>query len=198
MDLSSALFIVPTIPNDLPPLEPVVGEPDEAGIVLHEDEWSQVELFPKGQLASAQKILNAYKPFEAAHRAAAGWRQVYVREIDRTAVIPGRDAVARLEAILGTKVGPAPLLYSPGSIPERVMHGFSLPLGGGAALYGYATPAGIPVLGALIGDDDSGHAKLREAFVKLHAAAGLVLVDWRGQFVLQSADANGQLDVWRP
>jgi hypothetical protein len=95
------------------------------------------------------------------------------------------------------KVGPAPVLLSAGSIPGRVKGGFSLELGRDVTMYGYATPDGIPVLGALLGHDPD-HHKLIEAFIKLNAAEGLVLVDWRQQFVLESADADGNIKVWRP
>ena len=197
IDPHSILFSVPTISNDLAPLEPVEGELREFDFAFHEDDWSQVEFFPKGQLATVQRILEAYKPFEVANRTGHGSRNVYVREIDRAAVIPNRDAVARLEAILGSKVGPAPVLLSAGSMTGRVKHGFSLPLGRGVTIYGYATPAGIPVLGALLGDDPD-HPKLVEAFVKLNAAEGLVLVDWCQQFIVVSADFDGNIEVWPP
>jgi hypothetical protein len=118
-------------------------------------------------------------------------------QIDRVTVIRDKEAVARLEAILGSKSGPAPVLLSADSTPGRVKDGFSLRLGGNVTLYGYATPAGIPVLGAVVGDD-ADHHKLIEAFVKLNAAEGLVLVDWRQQMILESAGLHGKIEVWRP
>src|SRR5215469_9023072 len=90
IDPNRILFTVPTISNDLAALEPV-GEAD--GDAFHEDDWSQIEFFPKQQLATVQRMLEAYKPFEAANRVEHGWRNVYVRKIDRTPVIPGSDAV---------------------------------------------------------------------------------------------------------
>jgi hypothetical protein len=62
-----------------------------------------------------------------------------------------------------------------------VKGGFSLRLGGSVTLYGYAIPAGIPVLAALLGDNPDDH-RLVEAFARLNAAEELVLVDWRQQF----------------
>lgn len=194
IDPHSILFTVPTISNDLAALEPV-GEAD--GDDFHEDDWSQIEFFPKQQLATVQRMLGEYKPFEAANRTKHGWRNVYVRKIDRTPVIAGGDAVARLEAMLALKAGSAPVLLSSGSVAGRVVNGFSLTLGSDVMLYGYATPAGIPVLGALLGDDPD-QRKLIEAFIKLNAAAGLILVDWVQQFVLEAADSDENLKMWRP
>lgn len=194
IDPNSILFTVPTISADLAALEPA-GEPH--GDAFHEDDWSQIEFFAKQQLATVRRMLEEYKPFEAANRVKHGWRNVYVRKIDRTPVIPGGDAVARLEEILALKAGPAPVLLTSGSIAGRVTHGFSLHLGGNVLLYGYATPAGIPVLGALLGDDPD-HHRLTDAFITLNAAAGLILVEWRQQFILEGADPDRKIMVWRP
>jgi hypothetical protein len=198
MDPNSILFTVPTISNDLAPLDPVAGKLRQSDFAFHEDEWSQVEFFANGRLAMVQRMLKEYKAFEAANRAKYGWRKTYVREIDRTMVISGREAVSQLEAIFGSKAGPAPvLLSSTASIIGRVKDGFSLPLGGNVTLYGYATPAGIPVLGALIGDNPN-HQKLTEALITLNAAEGLVLVGWRQQMVLESVPPDGNIRVSRP
>jgi hypothetical protein len=78
-----------------------------------------------------------------------------------------------------------------------VKDGFSLPLGGSITLYGYTSPAGIPVLGALAGDNPD-HDRLVEAFIKLNATEGLLLVDWRQQMALEAIAANGNIEVWRP
>jgi hypothetical protein len=197
MDPKAILFSVPTISNDLAPLEPVENELHQSDFAFHEDDWSQVEFFPKSQLATVQRKLTDFKSFEAANRAKYGWRNIYLREIDRAAVIVGSRALSRLEATLGSKSGPAPLLFSSTSITGRVKYGFSLALGGGVTLYGYATSVGIPVLGALV-DDNPDHHRLIEAFVKLNAAEGLVLVDWRQQTTLVSVRSDGKIEAWRP
>jgi hypothetical protein len=105
VDPNSILFTVPTISNDLAPLEPVEGETRESDFAFHKVEWSQIEFFPKGRLVTMQSILRTYKPFEAANRTEHAWRNVYAREIDRAAVIPDIGAVGRLEVMVGLKVG---------------------------------------------------------------------------------------------
>lgn len=64
-------------------------------------------------------------------------------------------------------------------------------------LYGYVTDLGIPVLGANVGENPDDF-KLTDAFMKLNANAGLILVDWRAQVVLVSVNKSGQIDIWRP
>jgi hypothetical protein len=57
---------VPTISNDLAPLERLENEPHPTDFVFHEDEWSQVEVCPKSRLVEVQRMLKEYKAFEAA------------------------------------------------------------------------------------------------------------------------------------
>ncbi|HRE81473.1 MAG TPA: hypothetical protein PLN52_10515, partial [Opitutaceae bacterium] len=79
----------------------------------------------------------------------------------------------------------------------RVKDGFTLPLGGNVTLYGYTSPEGIPVLGASVGQNPD-DIKLSQAFIKLSSVSSLVLVDWRAQMLLVSANTSGGIDVWRP
>jgi hypothetical protein len=191
------LFTTPTISNDLAQLEPVHREPSSVDFVFHEDEWSQVEFFPRSQLGEVQRLLKDYKPFERAQRVQHGWREVYVRKVRRVPVLSGSDATHQLEVLLGAKAGTAPMLLSSGSVSGIVKNGFSLPIGGNVTLYGYRDAQGIPILGAIIGrnPDDT---KLTKAFMKLNSDQGLILVDWRAQLVLVSVSPSGQIETWQP
>jgi hypothetical protein len=64
-------------------------------------------------------------------------------------------------------------------------------------MYGYVDGNNVPVLGASVGKnpDDS---RLTDAFLKLNASEGLLLVDWRAQLLIIGASSNSQLEVWRP
>jgi hypothetical protein len=194
VDPKSILFTTPTLSSDIAALEPVHRESTGNDLLMHEDEWSQLEFLPKGQLEEVQRMLKEFKAFELAHRAQYGWTEVYVRRLKRSTVLPG---IQQLEQVLGRKAGPAPLLYSSGGISGSVKNGFSLSLGGNVSLYGYADAQGIPVLGAYVGKDPD-DLKLTQAFIKLNSSSGLILVDWRGQLVLTSVSPSGQVGVWRP
>lgn len=197
LDPKTILFTTPTLSDDLAQLEPMHRGPSNADFVFHEDEWSQVEFFPRSQLGEVQRLLKEYKPFERAHRVQHGWRQVYVRKIRRIPVLSGVEATHQLEGLLGAKAGAAPMLFSGSSVSGSVKNGFSLPLGGNVTLYGYRDTHGIPILGAFVGKnpDDS---KLTNAFMKLNSERGLILVDWRAQLVLVSISSSGQVEAWRP
>jgi hypothetical protein len=196
-DPRSILFSIPTLSDDIAPLEPVLRQPSTSDFVFHEDEWSQVEFFPKSQLREVQRLLTEYKPFEQAHRVQHGWREVCVRKVQRVPVLSGAQSIQRLEKVLGVKAGPAPMLFSSNAVTGRVKDGFSLPLGGNVTLYGYVGRQGIPILGAIVGRNPDDR-KLTEAFIKLNSSDRLVLVDWRSQLVLVSVSATGQIEVWRP
>ncbi|HWR88002.1 MAG TPA: hypothetical protein VN277_06245 [Acidiferrobacterales bacterium] len=197
IDPKSILFTTPTLSDDVAPLVPATGQPSVGELVFHEDDWSQVEFFPKTQLSNIQRLLTEYKGFEQAQRVKHGWKNVYVRKIQRVPVLAGARPVAQLEAVLGAKAGAAPLLLSSGAVSGRVKDGFSLPLGGNVTLYGYVAGDGVPVLGASIGSNPD-DMKLTQAFTKLSASHSLVLVDWRAQLVLVSVGKDGRIEAWRP
>jgi hypothetical protein len=197
LDPGSILFTTPTLSDDLAPLEPLNRNPSDADVIFHEDEWSQVEFLAMARLAEVQRMLKELKSFERTHRAQHGWRQVFVRRLERTPVIAGSRPIHQLEDRLGAKAGDGPLLFSTSGAPQRVKDGFSLPLGGNVTLYGYAGAQGVPLLGAHVGGNPDDF-KLTQAFMKLNASHQLLLVDWRAQIVLVSVTKEGQIDIWRP
>ncbi len=198
LDPKTILFSVPTLSNDLAALEKMDRTPDSSDLVFHEDDWSQVEFLPKSQLPEIQKLLKEYKAFEAANRVpGGGWRNVYVRKIQRQPLVQGSQPIQKLEKILGAKTEGGLVLYSTSGTGGRVKDGFVLPLGGNVTLYGYTANDSIPVLGASVGQNPN-DTKLTKAFTKLHATFELVLVDWRAQMLLVSTKESGQIEVWRP
>ena len=197
VDPRTILFTVPTLSDDIAPLEPITAKPGKADFAFHEDEWSQIEFFPKGQLVEVQRLLREFKPFERAHRVQNGWRDVFVRKVQRLPVISGADALAQLEGLLGSKASAAPILFTASSISGRVKNGFSLPLGGNIMLYGHVDVSGITPLGAHVGTNPDDR-RLTEAFIKLNKGNGLILVDWRSQLLLHGVDTTRHIEVWRP
>jgi hypothetical protein len=197
IDPKAILFSLPTISDDLPELEQVQGRPEPDVLMLHEDDWTQLEFFPKERLAEIEQMLREYKPFEAENRAGTGWKKPFVRKIARRSVVRGSKVPDRLAVVLEARVAPAPIVMSAPSIGGRVRNGFTIPLGGNVNLYGCEDDAGISVLGVSLGRDPVDH-NLTEAFARLNAAEGLILVDWRQQFVLTGVEADGNIRVWQP
>ena len=197
LDPKSIIFSVPTLSNDIAPTELVKYSPTAADLVFHEDEWSQIEFLPESQLPEVQRLLTEYKPFEQQHRLEYGWREVYVRKINRISVTQNTTPLKQLETTLGVTSQPAPFLSSSGSVLGQVQNGFSFLVGSGITLYGYVSGQSIPVLGVIV-ENNSDNMALINTFVTLNAESGLILVDWISQQVLVSVTASGQVDVWQP
>jgi hypothetical protein len=205
LDPKSIMFSVPTISNDLASLEPVVEPPLNSEPQMHEDDWCQVEFFRESYLPELQRMLREYKSFESNNREITTiqgkdypvWRNTYVRKVAREALISGRQPLSQLVRLVGGESGPATAIFSSSGWSGRVKDGFTLKIGRGVDLYGYLSGDAIPVLGASIGADADEQALVR-AFATLHDAHGLVLVDWKSQFILVGTDAEGMVMSWQP
>ncbi|WP_266159415.1 hypothetical protein [Dyella silvatica] len=162
---------------------------------FHEDEWRQIEFFPAARLEELQGLLKQYKAFERGHRNANGWTEIYARQLPPVPVMPGRDALNRLAEMFRAGLGNAPILLTTSQALGQVADGFSLRPSSDVTLFGLADEHGIHVLSAIIDGDDR---QLVQAFITLHAAAHLLLVDWRGQMILHAVAEDGKLAVWRP
>ncbi len=197
IDPSKILYTVPTISDDLAPVEKVELPLADSAFTLHEDDWCQVEFFTTARLPELQRMLKEYKAFEAKNRTSSGWKNVYVRRIERSPVLAGGDGVERLGGLLKVNAGDAPVLHATASLTGRVTNGFSMSLGGNIWLYGYASNEGIPILAASVGEHPDDQV-LTTAFAVLCREAGLVLVDWKQQLLLTGVDDRGKIEVWRP
>jgi len=197
VDPKKILFTVPTLSDELPPLDPTSSNPSNKDFAFHEDEWSQIEFFPKTQLKIVQQLLQEYKQFEQIHRSHGGWNDVYIRRIQRIPVLSAARPIARLEELLGIKADVAPILYTYDQISGRVKNGFSIPLGGNVTIYGYVENQDIPVLGADVGKNPDDF-RLTDAFMRLNASDSLLLVDWRAQLLIIKASSDSEVETWRP
>lgn len=196
IDPSKILFSVPTISDDLAPCEEVAPPLPDSAFTLHEDDWCKVEFYAASRMQELKRMLTEYKAFEAQNRTSSGWKNVFLRRVERSPVLEGGDALHRLEGFLGSKAGGAPVLHSTMSLTGQVVGGFTISLGGNIVLYGCTSSEGIPVLAASVGEHPDDQV-LTQAFALLHNETGLILVDWINQFMLVGVDGGGQLEVWR-
>src|SRR5580698_426457 len=67
------LFSTSTLSNDAAPLEAFSGKAGRQDLIFHEDEWRQIEFFPKERLGEVERMLTDLKSFETAHRRKLGW-----------------------------------------------------------------------------------------------------------------------------
>ena len=194
VDVNSIIYSTPTISGDeieyvVPTKESFDGAPE-----FHEDEWGQLEFFPKSQLKTIQEKLIEYKSFEQRNRVSSGWKNVYVRNIQRSAFASTIDDLVALE---GSAMHPAPLLTTASRPLGQVKNGFSVSIGDGALLYGVVEDGEIKSLAASV-YSDAGNNALTNAYMFLDKKEELIIVDWRGQMIIMGSSSDGRLEVWRP
>jgi hypothetical protein len=197
VDTKAIRYTMPTVAADSLEFAVPTRESFEGAPQFHEDEWAQLEFFPKDRLEEIKKLLAEYKPFEQAHRGKYGWDQIYARRIARRPIIAGSDATDRLAATLNAIPTNAPILLTSSSALGQVKNGFTVPLAPKINLYGLKSESGITVLGVIL-DSGADDLTLTKVFAKLNAKYDLILVDWRRQMVLVGVHSNKDIDVWRP
>jgi len=187
---------MPTVAAD--PIEFVIPtkESFQGAPQFHEDEWGQLEFFSKARLAEIQGLLKEFKSFEKEHRTQYGWNKIFARKLPRSPILPLEASTKDVSSEVSAQLMPAPILLTASRPLGQVKDGFAIRLGTNAHLYGLSNTKGITVLGAhLAGADDM---LLTKGFTQLNKRYGLILVDWRQQFVLVSVAPTGQIDVWKP
>lgn len=194
VDMNSILYSMPTISGDsiefvVPTKESFEGAPE-----FHEDEWCQLEFFPKSQFKPIQAKLAEYKAFEQKNRISSGWKNIYIRNIQR-----GEFAltIKELSTIEGAALHPAPLLTTASRPLGQVKNGFSVSIGEGALLYGITEGSAIKSLAASV-YSDAGNNALTRAYMFLNEQEELLIVDWRGQMIIMGSSEGGKLEVWKP
>lgn len=193
VSVDSIRFTMPTVATDAVAFEMPNARSFEGAPQFHEDEWAQLEFFSKSRFGEMQKKLKELKAFEVNNRTQYGWNKIYARKISRQVI---DELPQNISGELKGISRPAPILTTSSHPLGQVKNGFSIELGKNAYLYGLKSAERITVLGAsLQGADDM---LLANAFSILNKKYGLILVDWRQQFVLVSVGKNGEFEMWRP
>ncbi|MFI0460179.1 MAG: hypothetical protein ACH254_21550, partial [Candidatus Thiodiazotropha endolucinida] len=195
IDPSEIPYTTPSIPNELPPLSEFGGNKDTKIFPIHEDDWSQIEFINHTQLNEMQNVMVEYSAFEEKNRRKVGWQNVYVRRFPHAPLFKGLNAKKKLFTILSAPEGPPPIVHSFSEINGLVTNGFTIVLGKDVTLYGYTKGMNLQALGASLGENPDNQS-LVAAFALLNKKYGLVLVDWRSQFILTGVDSAGQIQIW--
>jgi hypothetical protein len=197
IDPSKILYSTPTIPEVLPPMV-AISDTDESDVfTIHEDDWSQIEFLHPQQLGEVQELMAEYERFERESRRPGGWKNVFVRGFDHVPLFSAAHPKEVLLALLGASEGNRPIVHSFDVVHGLVENGFSITLGTDVALYGYALGTDMKALGASPGENPD-HQSLVDSFGQLNKEFGLVLADWRSQFILVGIQDSGEVDVWQP
>ncbi len=193
VDINTILYSMPTISGD--PIEYIIPteESFKNAPQFHEDDWCQLEFYPKSRLIEIQNKMSEYKVFEVNNRAASGWKNIFVRKISRN---PFNLSIKELSTLDHSQVQPSPILTTASNPLGQVKNGFTISIGNGALLYGIKKNEKIVSLAASV-YSDQGNSLLTSAFMNLGKTEELILVDWRGQMII-TGSIDGKLNVWKP
>jgi len=194
IDVNSILYSMPTISGDSIEFVSPTKESFEGAPEFHEDEWCQLEFFPKSQLEAIKSKLTEYKSFEQKNRVSSGWKNIYIRNIQREELALTIEELSNFD---GATLQPAPLLTTVSSPLGQVKNGFSVSIGESALLYGISEGGVIKSLAASV-YSEAGNNALTSAYMSLNKKEELLIVDWRGQMIIMGSSADGKLEVWKP
>ncbi|MEP7219650.1 MAG: hypothetical protein ABI876_12080, partial [Bacteroidota bacterium] len=170
-------------------------EPGVGGLVLHEDDWRQVEFLPAESLADIQRQMKELKAFEEEHRAEQGWRKIFVRVSPTSAAFGAMISLAALQRALESD-SPEQIYLSAASLPGKVKHGFAMPIGGDVLLYGDTVDDHVRALAASVGPEGD-HMRMFYAFDRITALHPVIIADWRAMMIVVRKSGE-QYEVWRP
>ena len=163
---------LPTINDRLPAL---AGPADGSEIVLHEDDWRQLEFVHEGYREVVVQELHEIRTIYAVHRQNGAFAKIHVRSS-----LPEPLTAARLEMLTLARLfrePPRPIRFN--NDGARVAGGFAFVLGDGGLLYGLMSPPFVQTLG-LLGSGAGTNVPDIAALEALEREYCLLLVDWCG------------------
>jgi hypothetical protein len=197
VDPRSIVFSMPTLADDLPPLEEGAVREGRRLLELHEDDWRQIEFFSAGAEPRVSETLHHVRKVLDEERTESG---AFERLHVRTGLGPPLQGVRLpLSDVHGTLRGATPLdgiaiLGAPGLVKD----GFAFDGGAAFELYGVAPRGEVEVLAlrpSMIPDADL--AADAHALAMLMLRRGLKLVDWCGARVANADPREVQAIVGR-
>jgi hypothetical protein len=183
MDPKELLFSLPTLCDSAPAIDD--APPSNNQRSLHEDDWRQIELVVRTNLAYIEKELERLAAFKQQHRRGPGWTDVYIRPEHPTTL-----------ASVGLQSDSLPAFSASAltiGMGDMVKGGFALSDGGEWFLYGQRTENGHILHLAV----SPGHTLPSESFARALSqfaqTAGLLLVDWYAGALVDTSSAKSVL-----
>lgn len=168
LDVQEILFSLPTLCEELPPLEKAAQIPPDA-IRMHEDYWRQIELIPISHLSAVEGQMKSYIDFREAHKKGEGYTEIFIRKN----VYP----TLQNQWISLSNLGVPYKILTLGE--QKVMSGFAIPDKSGAYLYGYTEPRGIIIyLGLEPPADSNLSPEFASLIANIASSQKLFLADW--------------------
>jgi hypothetical protein len=169
VDPKTILFSLPTVADVIPE----EAEPGDlvGALVMHEDDWLQLELMPVERVKQATADLDAVRAVLTQERQGSGFKQLHVRKAVPAPFEGHPLTLAKLKALFGSttqRVG-----YR--STTTALKGCFAFRLTSGAWLYGQEAGGNIAALGLSTREPEA-----------LQRMPGLALIDWCAAEVVRS------------
>lgn len=193
---SDIVFTLATICERLPPLKADAGNPGHDDIMLHDDDWCQVELVAAAEYDYILSQLAHIRQFKNDMWMGSGWEKCYVRPDHPTEILSLGIDFRDLEAALPD--GPANgivIFHSfadPVDSAQGVIGGYSFNIGGRTILYGHQVDGKVASFGLnLYFENQSELNTVSETLASISRLAPLLLVDWNTNFMTRLEDKQG-------
>jgi len=176
---SELLYSLATLCDELPTVEQNTPVPSNS-VVMHEDDWRQVEFVAPTNRKALEVTMTDFIVFRNAHRKGMGFTGVFVR----------KDTYPTVEVLSITTSKLTGSLFPLAIGDQSIQGGFSVKDDSGAYLYGQAKSDGTivylglkPPMNGPLGQD------FRKMIVSISSEYGLILADWyRGAIVENVTD----------
>jgi hypothetical protein len=174
VDPSTILFSLATICDALPECSAEGQLPDRDSLVLHEDDWRQVEFVCKEDRSYLDGLLEEIRRFRSENWTGSGFKSVYVRKEHPTQLSERKIPVGELLSVPGCD-GLFGRLYINFIDVSQIENGFALRTNLVDAIYGISPSNKISALALQWKGKDSEVIARLAPFCSTH---GLLLVDW--------------------
>jgi hypothetical protein len=188
------LFSLPTICDLYPPLAEAPHQPAQGEIVLHEDDWRQIEFVPEEDREYIEQQFIQHRRFRAQKRRGAGYTEIIVRPEHRVEFPRLGVPLAALRDALELSSWERLSINWEGSAWE-VQGGFAVSLGHEVVLYGYAAQNVVQQLGLLVPVHEPS-ISCPETIERVGRFVKADLVDWYKLARIPGSDTPGLSEWW--
>jgi hypothetical protein len=190
VDPSKLLFSLATICDRLPPVTNTSAQPAADDLVLHEDDWRQIEFVAFEDSAYILQQLAALRQFKVDAKVGLGYKGVSVRK-DHPHELPTLGlSFEQLRNSLVPTSKQGKLFLSSGELQQEVEGGFSFRLPDGNAIYGYSVHGVVAALGLEPAWRTDANDATAQAIATIGNSAKVLLVDWYWAQEISPTDAT--------
>ncbi|MCH8806428.1 MAG: hypothetical protein IH986_10110 [Planctomycetes bacterium] len=202
VDPSQVMYTLPTICDRLAPVEAPTDTPTKGDLILHEDDWRQIEFVPLADSGYISSQLGELRQFKIDHKIGFGFSSIFVRPDHPTAFGKLSLRLTDLSSALGVGSGnlfiSEPTIFPPIGSVGHVSGGFSFRIDDNFNIYGFHRDGSVQSLGITIDVYEAGSPDIDKVSTALRKIRNLVevnIVDWY-QGTMVAPDSLSEIKAW--